>query len=107
MADEAQMAEQVEAAAKSTRTTSDRVALTLTQRYAVLQDKADGLSNQQLSGKYGVAKSTLYKIFRQRDEIEDEFLSPVVNKHKKRDRRSVYDHIDQELLAWFATVTLP
>ena len=58
-------------------------------------------SRKNISEKYGVDVSTISKLLKNREKIEEQFQSSTVPTSSKRLRLSPYDSLEQGLLKWF------
>lgn len=84
---------------EATSIQSLRKVLNIGQKREILEQLTNGETHQTVANKYGVGRSTVTKVWKNKDRIELNHLGSLVD-FKKRLRKGRFDTLEIELLKW-------
>ena len=73
----------------------------MAEKCSFLVEHAKGRTVEELCKSFGIGQTSAYEIIKKKSAIMEEFNSGTTSLTKKRGRKSVYDDVDEKLLAWY------
>lgn len=78
--------------------------LTLAKKRELINDITKGVKKCDVSVKYGIPRSTVSTIWKNRDKVCELFNNAEYSENVKRVRRCTYEDIDKSVFSWFSSL---